>query len=152
MWTNQDPDKLGIFLAFLAIAVQNPNRFLMRNSKSEHPVKTPLRLHLDSDRTKFGLGMQHWQKLLPTKFQVNSDWNRWGRVKSSYRSLITFWKVLYKQMKIYLKIHFKSGRNSTSQNVLKSPLKVDEFHPKELILKVWIGTKLVRNSSLWHIP
>jgi len=41
--------------------------------------------------------------------------------KTHPRCLITCWKVFCKWMKIYL----KNGRNSTSQNVLKRPLKVD---------------------------
>jgi len=41
--------------------------------------------------------------------------------KTYPRCLITYWKVFYKWMKIYL----KNGRNSTSQNVLKSLLKVN---------------------------
>ena len=54
-------DKLGLFLVFLAIAVWNPKGLLARNSEFEHLVRNLLGLHLDSDWTKLGLGMQLWQ-------------------------------------------------------------------------------------------
>ena len=59
--SKDNSDKLGLFLAFLAIAVQNPKGLLARNSESEHLVRNLLGPHSDSNRTKLGLGMQLWQ-------------------------------------------------------------------------------------------
>jgi len=68
------------------------------------------------------MGMQWWATrgrggvlVLSSRFYILVVW------KTHPRCLITCWKVFCKWMKIYL----KNGRNSTSQNVLKRPLKVN---------------------------